>query len=103
MPDLLTTKIAELDASLKHSESDANADEIWPTGEVENKVNVTALRIAVAEIRALWATRLEAIQALGTMPEGYCFCAKDRIGDDSKHHEPECRDLRAVIAEREAA
>lgn len=40
----------------------------------------------------------EAIEALGAMPEGYCFCSKDRIGDDSKIHEPECRDLRAALA-----
>lgn len=41
---------------------------------------------------------LEAIQAHGAMPEGYCFCSQDRIGDDSKIHEPECRDLRLAIA-----
>lgn len=39
-----------------------------------------------------------AAQALGAMPEGYCFCSSNRIGDDSKVHEPECRDLRAAIA-----
>ena len=31
----------------------------------------------------------QAAQALGSMPEGYCFCSTDRIGDDSKAHEPE--------------
>ena len=41
---------------------------------------------------------VEAAQALGAMPEGYCFCSKDRIGDDSKIHEPECRDLRAALS-----
>ena len=40
----------------------------------------------------------DAIKALGAMPEGYCFCSKNRIGDDSKIHEPECRDLRAALA-----
>lgn len=44
---------------------------------------------------------LLAAQALGAMPEGYCFCSRDRIGDDSKTHEPECRDLRAAIAKSE--
>lgn len=44
---------------------------------------------------------VEAIQALGAMPEGYCFCSKDRIGDDSKIHEPECRDLRRALAAEE--
>lgn len=51
--------------------------------------NVT-LRARVAELE--WAA-----QALGAMPEGYCFCSKDRIGDDSKEHEPECAELRAAL------
>lgn len=38
-----------------------------------------------------------AIEALGAMPEGYCFCSENRIGDDSKIHEPECRDIRAIL------
>ena len=45
------------------------------------------------------ATLEDAIKALGAMPEGYCFCSKNRIGDDSKIHEPECRDLRAAITQ----
>lgn len=40
------------------------------------------------------------VEALGATPEGYCFCSKDRIGDDSKIHEPECRDIRALISRR---
>lgn len=39
------------------------------------------------------------IEASGAMPEGFCCCSKDRIGDDSKTHEPECRDLRAALKE----
>jgi hypothetical protein len=42
---------------------------------------------------------LEAAEALGAMPEGYCFCSTNSIGDDSKVHEPECRDLRAALAD----
>ena len=38
-----------------------------------------------------------AAESLGAMPEGYCFCSKDRIGDDSKIHEPECAELRAAL------
>ena len=41
-----------------------------------------------------------AVEALGAMPEGYCFCSKDRIGNDSKTHEPECADLRAILMEK---
>ena len=48
------------------------------------------------------ASVVEAAQALGSMPEGYCFCSTDRIGDDSKAHEPECADLRAALAAMEA-
>jgi hypothetical protein len=44
----------------------------------------------------------EAARALGTIPEGYCFCSTNRIGDDSKAHEPECADLRAALAAMEA-
>lgn len=47
---------------------------------------------------AVIARLVEAAEALGAMPEGYCFCSAHRIGDDSKVHEPECADLRAAIA-----
>lgn len=39
----------------------------------------------------------EAAKALGALPDGYCFCSSNRVGDDSKIHEPECSDLRNVI------
>jgi hypothetical protein len=46
----------------------------------------------------LRAERLRsAVEALGAMPEGYCFCSQNRIGDDSKVHEPECADLRKEL------
>lgn len=38
-----------------------------------------------------------AVKALGAMPEGYCFCSKNRIGDASKTHEPECADIRVLL------
>jgi hypothetical protein len=47
----------------------------------------------VEEVRKL----VEAVEALGAMPEGYCYCSRDRIGDHSKIHEPECADLRAAL------
>jgi hypothetical protein len=40
---------------------------------------------------------LEAAQALGSMPNGYCFCSKDRDGA-KETHEPECSNLRNAIA-----
>ena len=49
------------------------------------------------------ARLVEAAQALGAMPEGYCFCSANRVGDDRKIHEPECADLRAALAAMEAS
>ena len=47
------------------------------------------------------ARLVEAARALGAMPEGYCFCSANRVGDDSKIHEPECADLRATLVAKE--
>ena len=54
---------------------------------------------ARAEDAAKIANLVELIEASGAMPEGFCCCSKDRIGDDSKIHEPECRDLRNALAQ----
>ena len=43
------------------------------------------------------ARLVDAARALGAVPEGYCFCSANRVGDDSKIHEPECADLRAAL------
>jgi hypothetical protein len=59
---------------------------------------VMALSVA---IDADFERFVDAVKALGAMPEGYCFCSKDRIGDASKTHEPECRDIRALINRRQ--
>jgi len=66
-----------------------------PLDRVRNDIRAcTDLVIAqAAELERLRS----AIEALGAMPEGYCFCSKDRIGDDSKTHEPECADLREAL------
>ncbi len=99
--DTLAAKLGELDAALKYAENDANAEE-WPPGSVYAKVDVSALRVLVHQAAGLWDAKRQAVEALGAMPEGYCFCSRDRVGDDSKHHEPECRDVRAAIAKAEA-
>jgi hypothetical protein len=64
----------------------------------------TADQIAIMAIQAyqranndICANLRDAAQALGAMPEGYCFCSANRIGDDSKAHEPECAELRAAL------
>lgn len=97
MADNLTAKLAQIDAWLKDAERDANSD-VSMTGETYASVNVTGLRVLVAEANGLWTAKREAFEALGVMPEGFCFCSSERIGDDSKVHEPECRDARAALA-----
>lgn len=54
-----------------------------------------------ANVLAAAPDLLAAIQTLGAMPEGYCFCSENRIGDASKIHEPECRDVRRALAKAE--
>lgn len=44
------------------------------------------------------APLVEAVEALGAMPEGFCFCSQERVGDDSKEHEVECADVRKALA-----
>ena len=40
----------------------------------------------------------DAAEALGALPDGYCFCSADRHGEGPEEsHEPECRDLRAAL------
>lgn len=95
--DNLTAKLEELDAWLRAEERDWNAEDDM-LGNTYAKVNVTGLRVLLAEAKGLWAAKREAIEALGAMPEGFCFCSANRVGDDSKVHEPECRDLRAALS-----
>lgn len=39
-----------------------------------------------------------AVEALGALPDGYCFCSSNRHGDGApESHEPECRELRAAL------
>ena len=62
-------------------------------GETTEYVRADLFAAQAAELERLRSV----IEALGAMPEGYCFCSKDRIGDDSKTHEPECADLREAL------
>lgn len=52
----------------------------------------------IIEMRANVAPLVEAVEALGAMPEGFCFCSQERVGDDSKEHEVECADVREALA-----
>ena len=58
---------------------------------------IEAQAAELATLRAERDAMRISVEALGAMPEGYCFCSKDRIGDDSKTHEPECADLRIAL------
>lgn len=59
---------------------------------------ITAELIAARRMIEAAQGLVDAVQSLGAMPEGYCFCSSSRIGDDSKTHEPECADIRAALA-----
>ena len=62
--------------------------------------SVPSLEAEIERLTARVAELTETAQALGAMPEGYCFCSENRIGDDSKTHEPECHDLRAALEDK---
>ena len=51
----------------------------------------------VARLIRMLKRRTEWAQALGAMPNGYCYCSKERDGGKSQH-EPECAGLRAALA-----
>ena len=71
----------------------------WKTKNCYGQFAIVKNEVVVPDPRdAVIARLVEAVGALGAMPEGYCFCSAHRIGDDSKVHEPECRDLRATLA-----
>lgn len=93
---------AMIDAAVKESRDYALAleEELRArTAKLERECRLTQAQVDRLLARMVHTHDLrEAAMALGAMPEGYCFCSEDRIGDDSKTHEPECSDLRAAIA-----
>ncbi len=79
--------------------------------EVEENLVGVCQREAASTVR--WEAKLDAAEAreaklraaaeaLGALPEGYCFCSKDRTGDDRKKHEPECAELRTILMEKKS-
>lgn len=103
-PARLRSVIAELAASLRDTSTAlaesreyglALVQELKDRGEKQDTFTAMA-----SSMDADFEAFRSAVEALGAMPEGYCFCSKDRIGDDSKTHEPECRDIRAMLAAR---
>lgn len=64
---------------------------LWPDKTKEQEAN--------ADLFAAASELLEALTALGVMPEGYCFCHQNRDPlKVEKEHTGECRDARAAIA-----
>lgn len=90
----LATTLLQVSSLLAESRSYASALE----GEISARAIKAGHFVAMATSMDDDFQKLRtATEALGTMPEGYCFCSKERIGDDSKTHEPECADLRAAL------
>ena len=100
-PARLRNVIAELTTALRETSSALTESREYSLALVQELKDRAAKQDAftemVSSMDADFAILTEAMQALGAMPEGYCFCSENRIGDDSKTHEPECRDLRAAL------
>lgn len=102
----LTARVAELEAALTESRAYASAliEEMKArTAKLERERALTQAQVDRALVNYVkldtnFTALSEAAQSLGAMPEGYCFCSENRAGDDSKTHEPECRDLRAALS-----
>lgn len=68
-----------------------------------NRVAATDLypvrcRTVIANLTAAICDLMASAQALGALPDGYCFCSRDRHGTGPEEsHEPECRDMRAAM------
>lgn len=100
-PARLRTVIADLSAALR--ETSKQLDESLEYGlaleeELSARAEKTDQFVAMAaSMDEDFQSLRDAVEALGAMPEGYCFCSKDRVGDDSKAHEPECADIRKEL------
>lgn len=60
-------------------------------------------RVTFGDVCGVARALAEAIQALGVLPEGYCYChpGRDAARPDELHF-PECRDLRRVLRNYDA-
>ena len=101
-PARCRTVIANLAAALRSQSSDLVECREYGMGLVEELIARTVKHDQfVAMANSMHDDFVDTVEALGAMPEGYCFCSENRIGDDSKTHEPECADIRALIARRQ--
>lgn len=93
-----TIRVSALHYGATNAEIDAMiSGEISFVNWISDKVEALADRPASPDTRV--TNLIRAVEALGAMPEGFCGCSKNRIGDDSKIHEPECRDVRKSLKE----
>ena len=100
-PERCRTAIANLSAALRAQSLDLAESREYGAAlvrELADRAAKTDALLALANnMDADFKKFSGAVEALGVMPEGYCFCSKNRIGDDSKLHEPECADIRAFL------
>lgn len=100
-PARCRTVIASLAAALRGQSLDLEESREYGLAlqqELKDRAAKTDAFVAMANsMDGDFAKFVDAVKALGAMPEGYCFCSTNRIGDDSKTHEPECADIRALI------
>jgi hypothetical protein len=82
----------QYDRQISYKEGEANARRAAACVNALEGIDIAAIEAGVVK------QLVEAIQGLGAMPEGFCFCHENRIGDDSKVHYPECHDLRNALA-----
>jgi hypothetical protein len=80
-------------------------DEDCPDGDcdcdrkaMDDAALISTMRNMIEPLAELWA----AVEALGAMPEGYCYCNGFRDAGQN-NHDPECRDIRAALAALERA
>lgn len=91
--DELRAELGKIECSRSHPH-----ENMGPVCEL--KTQMAKVVNEAAHLRAENERLREAATALGVMPDGICFCSKNRSGGRG-WHEPECRNLRAALAKGE--
>ena len=96
--------IRQIEDRLIYVEVDNERLHIAEVYQYQNDNNRDANGTALANATLIMAAPelLEALTALGVMPDGYCFCNQNRDPlKAEKEHTGECQDARATIAKAE--